>query len=500
MSEYIDKYREVGQENKQEEDPTINKIVDNLLKKYYVKTIYHKGREKTIWLYNKGVYKVNGLGILEKEAEEMLGTESNNHKVNEIIGKIQRQTRIDSDDFFDEPEGLVLLENGVFDLKEMKLKEFTKNHHFIKKIPLTYNEAAVCPEIMKYINETFYEEDIPVIQEWFGFQLYNKYFIKKAMIVYGPKDTGKSVFLNLLTSFIGYENTAGLSLQEISYGKSFNLTDLYKKYCNIHDDLSGKDLKETGKFKMAVGNGWVSAEHKFGDRFKFLNYAKHTFACNKIPLNEEIQDDAYWGRWIPIPLDNQLKGDEIDDFLIQKLTTPQEMQGLLNWALEGLKRLLKNGKFTYNKTEKEIKDIMLRFSTPLVAFIQDCVIKQDGNRMDKDLVYNIYTQYCENNKMPRLSKQSLSIKLKKLIPYLLDFRDSKKRYWKGVTIKYDTYDDFKIFGGEVLEVSNTIHTPTKVKNKVSLMSLPTSQKEILKELDYNQKELTGIDYDEEKIE
>jgi len=28
MSEYIDKYREVGQENKQEEDPTINKIVD----------------------------------------------------------------------------------------------------------------------------------------------------------------------------------------------------------------------------------------------------------------------------------------------------------------------------------------------------------------------------------------------------------------------------------------------------------------------------------------
>jgi hypothetical protein len=39
-----------------------------------------------------------------------------------------------------------------------------------------------------------------------------------------------------------------------------------------------------------------------------------------------------------------------DPYLVDKLTTEEELQGLLNWALEGLERLLMNK--TFHWTEK----------------------------------------------------------------------------------------------------------------------------------------------------
>ena len=46
-----------------------------------------------------------------------------------------------------------------------------------------------------------------------------------------------------------------------------------------------------------------TAEYKFGDSFQFLNFAKHTFATNKIPSVEDVDDAAYYDRWIPIAFD-----------------------------------------------------------------------------------------------------------------------------------------------------------------------------------------------------
>jgi len=45
-------------------------------------------------------------------------------------------------------------------------------------------------------------------------------------------------------------------------------------------------------------------------------------------------------------------GAAADKTLLSKLTTEQELSGLLNKTLEGLNRLKQNGDFTYSRTNR----------------------------------------------------------------------------------------------------------------------------------------------------
>jgi len=44
-----------------------------------------------------------------------------------------------------------------------------------------------------------------------------------------------------------------------------------------------------------------------------------------------------------------------DPDIIKKISTQQELSGLLNWAIEGFKRLETQGFFSYNKSTNQIK-------------------------------------------------------------------------------------------------------------------------------------------------
>ncbi len=335
---------------------------------------------------------------------------------------------IDREEFEDIPEELICLENGIYNIKTKKLEEHNPKYYFKTKLSIDYNKEADCILIKKFLQDILYDEDIPVMQEWFGYNLYKRYFIKKAMILFGIKDTGKTILLNLLMAFISRKNTCGISLQRISSGDKFALSSLKDKFANVFDDLSSQDLKDQGGFKIATGGGFITAEYKFGDSFQFLNHAKHIFATNKIPPVEDVEDDAYYDRWLPIPFDNQFEKKDQDKFLLDKLTTKEELSGLLNYALKGLERLLDTGVFSYKKDSDEIRRIMERHSDSLSAFVQDVLFEKTGNKITKEDMYNIYSIYVKDNKLSKLSKTQLGRRLQKYCYYILA-KHGRKRYW-----------------------------------------------------------------------
>ena len=57
---------------------------------------------------------------------------------------------------------------------------------------------------------------------------------------------------------------------------------------------------------------------------------------------------AYVRRWKIFNCINIFVGEKADIKILEKLTTPTELIGFLNWILEGLKRLLTNGRFSEN--------------------------------------------------------------------------------------------------------------------------------------------------------
>ncbi len=423
----------------------IDKVAEFIEGKFNIRTIYGL-REETIEVYKEGIWDTIGKGIIKAEIESLLGVYSKNNIVSEVLEKIKRRTEIPRGEADKIPDYKRCLENGVLDLEDsedIKFLGHSKDYNFKTKFNITYNPSAKCPKTLEFMRKTFYEETLIQFQEWLGFHLIRRYSFKKAAIFHGSKNTSKTVLLNLLTTFLG-NNVSGLSLQEISRQKSFDLIALKNKDGNICDDLSSSDMKSVGGFKMAVGDGFIDGEHKFGDKDRFRNTAKNTFACNKIPSpGEDLDDEAYYERIILFPMDSVILKEKMNRNLIDELTTPEELSGLLNWAIEGYKRLVKQNGFSYEKTPEETKFLMLENGISLSKFANEVLIQEDGLKVDKETMYRVYCKWCREHK-PQLSpdsKDKIGKNLIKYASYIQSSSSGNERYWLNVKLT-DSYDTF----------------------------------------------------------
>lgn len=391
----------------------IIKFAEKLVQEHQIKTIPGKNHD-TIYRYDQGKYISGCEPILKAQIEREIPKLASNHVVAEILGHVKRMT-------YGEPkdphEALVPVINGVLDLRTLEINPHTPDNFFKFQIPARYDDKADCPEIKKLFEQILNPEDILVLQEFFGFCLYRRYFLKKALICVGDKDTGKTTTLTLLNQLIGEENVASLSIQRITTDR-FSAGSLKGKLANIYDELPYADLANAGAFKTATGGGYIPAEEKFGDCYQFVNHAKFIYACNQIPSIKDTTDMAYFDRWLVLWFRIVIPKNEQDPFLMDKLTTPDELSGLLKWAVEGFQRLYKNRKFSYSLTAEQNRDVMMSSSEPLKQFVDDCVIQAEGENSfeTKDKMYNLYKYHAMRNNLPIMTKTKLTQQIPRFIP------------------------------------------------------------------------------------
>ena len=144
---------------------------------------------------------------------------------------------------------------------------------------------------------------------------------------------------------------------------------------------------------------WGALSLNLHKQLSIREFAKLLFSCNKVP---EVYDDAdaFFRRWIIIVFPNQFIGDGADSNILEKLTTEEELSGLLNKALKALKRLLERGRFGHSKTTKEIKEDYIRKSSPIAAFIMDCLEIDSDAFIEKKELYAVFAEYCREKNIP----------------------------------------------------------------------------------------------------
>ena len=462
----------------------IDLMASDIMEEIPIRTI-HGIKSDECYIFREGYYQPKGKEFIKIRVEELGGNSIRVNHVNEVFEKIKRLTATSEEDFNNIPPHLIPLNDCVYNSLTNEVLENNSKYLFRIKVPVNYVEKATCPAFLKFLKDTLYPDDIPVIQEWFGFSLFRKYFLKKALIFVGEKDTGKTVLLNVYQEFLSFKNISGMSLQRISEGDKFGLSHLKEKLANVFDDLSTKDIYDGGGFKMATGGSYITAEKKFGDSFTFLTFAKHLFGCNKIPPTKDPDDMAYYDRWLPICFDNALTKEEIDPFLIEKLTTEKELEGILIWALEGLERLLLQKQFSYKKTLEEVKNIFERSSNTLSIFVQDCLVQNPDGRMSKDEMFEGYTKWALENKTQRCSKEQLGRNLMKYAKYIIDKKDKKSgRFWSGVLPSMSKEDTFPTFFTTIYQYSNNKKISYSdiiyiIRNKLGKVGKEKQQKELI---------------------
>lgn len=361
-----------------------------------------------IFVYREGIYRSNGEKILCGEIEIILGTLASNRINNEITGHIKRSTYIERKEI-NEPIEKICLLNGILNLNKMELEEFTPELYFFNKLPVKFDKNARIVYIEKFLNEIVSQRDFLRLQEFIGYCLYKGYPIQKAFMLIGEGSNGKSTFLSMLKEFLGNENCSTISLQTLENNR-FAISQLHGKLVNIFADLPSAALSQTSMFKIMTGGDAAYAEKKFTHGYNFVNYAKLIYSANRVPKSPD-ETDAFMRRWVFIIFPNQFL-DNADRSLLKKLVSQEELSGLLNFALEGQKRLFENGKFTGEEDIKAIREMYIRSSDPVKAFIMDCLEVKPDHFMIKSVLYNTYKEYCARKIYPILHENAFQREFK----------------------------------------------------------------------------------------
>ena len=258
-------------------------------------------------------------------------------------------------------------------------------------------------------------------------------------MLYGNGDNGKGVFIKLIEAFVGPENCSHVPLQELDNDR-FSSADLYGKLVNTFADLTSQKLLTTGNFKTLVSGDTVRAQKKYGQPFSFRNNAKLIFSSNKIPDSDD-KSYAYFKRWLILSFDKVFQGITKDTNLINKLTTPDELSGLLNLALIALRQLKKDGGFRDISVEKVRKEYEYNANT-VKAFLDDkCVIDLTSPEycIPTVYLYNEYENFCQEKGVRALEMNIFGSKLKE---YGIE-KDRKRNhgdreyYYFGVKLRSD---------------------------------------------------------------
>lgn len=388
-----------------------------------------------VFFYNNGCYYRFGEALVKEIAQHELDILCKSSYVNETLDYVRRATYIPRE-HFERPLEEVCTKNGILNIYTGEFSPHTPDKFFLNIIPVEYNPDAKCPNIEKFFREVLHPGDIPIVEEIFGYCLTRSYPIQKAVMFVGEGANGKSTMLNLLKTFLGKENIASRSLQELEENR-FAKADLFGKLANIYPDLPYIPLEHTGIFKGLTGGDVISAEHKFKGSFVFVNYAKLIFSANKVPPARD-DTDAFFRRWIILVFPNTFTPDKADPNILQKLTTPEELSGLLNLALRGLRRLLEQGQFSYSKTTEEIREEYIKMSDPVRAFVMDYLEIAPNEWIPKKELYTAFCAYCREKKYPPVGEKTFHERLAKSVR-VTDYRpkvEGKRVYaWLGIRFR-----------------------------------------------------------------
>lgn len=425
-------------------------IVDYIEKNNYIYTIM-EDEKKEMWSYNEGIYVPHGRSLVEEQCRKILKENYTSQISNEVISKIEADTFIRKEKFFNsESIEEVPVQNGILELKTRKLKQFTPEKIFFNKLPVIFNETKDCPAIKEHFETVLKnEEDAKVMFEIFGFFLYKDYFIEKAIMFVGDGRNGKGKTIDLMKRFLGAENCSSVPLNAMTES-NFRTWDLFGKMANLAGDLASNSLKDTSTLKQTTGRDLIGADRKRKTTVNFVNYAKHVFACNELPRVYDFSK-GFWERWIlfefPYTFVSRSKYEILskeekkncklmDPYIIDKLSRPEELSGLLNKALDGLDRILKQKEFSYSKGVDEVKKFWVRRSDSFTAFAMDNLEESYDREISKFKLRKAFSLYCKEHRLKGASEKNIKVVLEEMfgVTEKQDY-ETKLRVWQGIKFK-----------------------------------------------------------------
>lgn len=291
-----------------------------------------------------------------------------------------------------------------------------KKYYCSYSLACVYEPTAARPMFNSFLEKVLPDEAVRArVQEFVGYTLLSDSRYQRAALWLGSGANGKGVLSSLVQAL--HAKVQSIQLDSTS---RFALSSAYAASLLVADELPARKLDEA-KLKSLIAGEPLFIDIKLQAPITTHVTAKLLVLGNNFPIIDD-SSEGFWRRWDIVPFDVTIPESERDSRLAEKIKE-HEMAGILNWALEGLQRLLKREGF-----ESEAPDAMKRtlskaksVTNDVTGWLSQRVVSVNGvPALPKSTVYSDYCRWCMANDFQPQTTQGFWLKLKRQRTELTD--------------------------------------------------------------------------------
>lgn len=285
------------------------------------------------------------------------------------------------------------------------------------------------------------DESIETLQEIFGYALTADTSQQKAFLLVGPKRSGKGTIARVLRALVGAENAVAPTLAGI--GTNFGLQPLIGKRVAVISDarLSGRTDQAViaERILSITGEDAITIDRKYREAWTGRLGVRFLVLTNELPRLADASG-ALASRFIVLVLTQSFFGRE-DPGLTDKLLP--ELPGILNWAIEGWRRLRDRGHFVQPAAAAEAVEELEELGSPISAFVREYCEIGAGRSVAVDTLFVSWQDWCvQQGRAYAGDKQRFGRDLRAAVPALKvskprDDNGRRVRVYEGLGFKDD---------------------------------------------------------------
>ncbi len=327
-----------------------------------------------------------------------------------------------SEDDLDKDQYILNCKNGVLNLKTFEFLSHSPSFMCSKQANVKYDSNASAEVWEKYINEVMdgNKAKIDFLQKILGLSLTGDTREETCYLLYGSTTrNGKSTFVETFAYMLGNTDGYALNMKPESLAMKNNMDsrqaseDIARlKGCRFLNaaEPPKRMVFDAALLKTLLGRDSITARRLYQSDFQFVPVFKLFINTNYLPL---IQDSTLFssGRLTVISFDHHFSIQEQDKGLKDRLKQPENLSGLLNWCIEGLKKYYKEGAIAPPEV-REATDQYQEDSDKIGNFIRECLIALPGKNVSAKDAYLEYSKWCSDNGFGTENKTNFFSELK----------------------------------------------------------------------------------------
>ncbi len=338
-------------------------------------------------------------------------------------------------DQYDKDIHLAATQNGTLDLNDCSFRESEQEDYLTKQLGTSYDESADCPRFRRFLSEVFDKDDelIEYMQKVIGYCLTGEISEQKMFILYGFGKNGKSVLLNIIQAMLGdYAGTASFKTFDADK-QSEQTNDLAmlkgRRFVAMSESAADRRINEP-LIKQVTGGDKISCRFLRKEFFEYVPQFKLFLATNHKPVITQ-SDFGIWRRIVLIPFTQNFDKRE-EAGLKEKLL--DELPGILNWAIEGLRKWQEEG---LNNLPTAVIDATTKYkedSDTVGQWLEQKITKTPTASIKSSDAYKSYKDWTEVNGYYHVSAKTFKSSLEERGFILSKQKDAN--YYLGMMLSF----------------------------------------------------------------